>query len=104
MCEGLGTIWVEEYRSFYRYASYPTHAGSFTYGQHITKLLTQEPVSELDEAKVLTTAIYLHLRVAEIVAATFPEDVEPGKVRDLFAEFDNLAAKVMKAAEAEPSS
>ena len=61
----------------------------------------RNPIPQLFQ---LTTAISLHLRVAEIVAATFPDEVEPGKVKQLDGEFDSLVAKVLKAADAEASS
>ena len=58
------------------------------------RLLSGESPSASYKAMVLTTAIELHLRVARIVATTFPEQLDPAKIDELFTQWEGLAVRV----------
>ena len=82
MCRDLSSDWLKEYETFYRYASVPTHAGAFTLGKNYKRLLDRQPPLDHEKAVVLVTASTLHLRVAEIAANVFPEQIELQKVEE----------------------
>lgn len=90
MCCELGSGWLKEYGTFYRYASVPTHAGSFTLGNNYVQLLKQQPPSDRQKAVVLVSALAFHLRVAEISANVFPQEIKPEAVRELRTECEEL--------------
>jgi len=90
MCCDLGSDWLKEYETFYRYASVPTHAGSFTLGTNYRRLLAQQSPSDYEKAGVLVTALEFHLRVVEIVAQIFPEQISSRTVNDLKSDCQEL--------------
>jgi len=96
MCADLGPDWVKEYETFYRYSSVPTHAGAFTLGKNCMDLLEQQPPSAQEKATVLITASAFHLRVAEIAAKTFQEQISPEKVKALRGECQDLGQFLSK--------
>ena len=96
MCTGLGPGWVTEYRTFYRYASIPTHAGAFTLETSYEQLVKQQPMPASDKATLLITAIAFHLRIAEIAAKTFPKEVNPETVKSLTNEWRDLHSELSK--------
>lgn len=83
MCRELGSDWLQEYRTFYRYASVPTHAGSFTLGKNYEQLLEQQPPTGQEKATILVTAMDFHLRVPEIAAELFPHNIKPEAIKRL---------------------
>jgi hypothetical protein len=95
ICTDLGSSWLKEYDTFYRYASVPTHAGSFTLGQSFSRLLEQQPPSDHEKAEVLLTGLAFHLRVAEIAATTFPSPIGIEKVKKLHKECSNLGRSLL---------
>ena len=90
MCTELGLEWVREYETFYRYASVPTHAGSFTLGKSYSQLLKQELPSDGERAVVLVTTLVFHLRVVKIAATVFPTIIGPEAVQQLRTECQDL--------------
>jgi len=96
MCVDLNTNWLKEYDTFYRYASIPTHAGSFTLGKNYIQLLKQEPPSDRDKADVLTTALDLHLRLAVVAARVFPKQINFETVTEMRAECQKLGQSLAK--------
>ena len=96
MCCDLGASWLKEYETFYRYASVPTHAGSFTFGKNYEQLLKQQPLSDRDRATVLVTALDFHLRVADVAATVFPEQIKINTVRKLASECSGLGLDLAK--------
>jgi len=68
MCEDLGDQYFKEWETFYRYASMPTHAGSFTIGTSFLRLLASEPPSPRERSTVLVTATAFYHRVVRITA------------------------------------
>lgn len=89
MCCDLGSDWLREYETFYRYASVPTHAGAFTLGENYQHLLEQRLPSDSDKATVLLTASDFHLRIAQIAAKTFPNNIDIKEVEKLREECSN---------------
>ena len=61
MCCELGSDWLKEYETFYRYASVPTHAGSFTLGKNYQQLMERRQPSNAERAAVLVSALAFHL-------------------------------------------
>ncbi len=96
MCCGLGSDWLREYETFYRYVSIPTHAGSFTLGKNYTQLLRQQPPSDLVRATVLVTALDFHLRVSDVAANVFPEQIKLETVRKMASECRELGQSLVK--------
>ena len=94
MCCDLGSQWVKEYETFYRYVSVPTHAGSFTLGENYVQLLRQQPPSDRDRAIVLVTALVFHLRVANVAANVFPKQIKLDTVTELASECRKLGQSV----------
>jgi len=90
MCCDLGSQWLKEYETFYRYVSVPTHAGSFTLGENYKRLLDQQPVSDRDKVTVLITASAFHLRVAGIAAKVFPEQINLKTIDEMSVECQEL--------------
>lgn len=90
MCTDLGSDWLKEYETFYRYVSVPTHAGSFTLGKNYLQLLEQQPPLERQKAIFLTTALFFHLRVAELAATVFPQQIKLETVKNMRAECQEL--------------
>ena len=90
MCCDLGSNWLKEYETFYRYASVPTHAGSLTFGTNYKRLLDQQSPSDYEKAGVLVSALEFHLRVVEIAAQIFPEQISSGIVNDLKSDCQKL--------------
>jgi hypothetical protein len=83
MCRDLGTDWLKEYETFYRYASVPTHAGSFTLGRNFKQLLKNRPLSDMEKCGILLAASDFHLRVTDTAATTFPEKIDFETVHQL---------------------
>ena len=83
MCKDLGPDWLSYYQTFYRFASVPTHAGSFTLGRSYLQLLEQQPPTDHDKATTLVTALAFHLSVAEVAAKTFPQQIRPDRIEEL---------------------
>ena len=83
MCCDLGSDWLKEYETFYRYASVPTHAGSFTLGKNYQQLLERPLPSNTEKAAVLVTALAFHLRVVEIAAKVFPDQIKLEAIKEL---------------------
>ena len=83
MCAALEPIWLKEYETFYRFASVPTHAGSFTLGQNFMELIEHRTPSDNAKATALITAMVFHLRVAQIAANMFPDQIKPAEVEEL---------------------
>lgn len=81
MCRELG--WGQEYALFYRYASVPTHAGSFTFLHNYSRLLAGRPPTIFEKVTVMATAISYHLRVALVAAATFPQQLDITRIHEL---------------------
>ncbi|MBI4338353.1 MAG: hypothetical protein HY680_00190 [Chloroflexi bacterium] len=96
MCADLGPNWLKDYETFYRYASVPTHAGAFTLGSRYKRLLLQQPPPARERATALITASTHHLRVAEITAKTFPEQIKLDKVMALRGECQQLGLALLK--------
>lgn len=96
MCCDLGSDWLSEYETFYRYASVPTHAGGFTLGRNYVRLLHGQPPSDQERATVLITASAFHLRVAEIAAKTFPGQIDLEKVKALRSECQGLGQSLRR--------
>ena len=96
MCTELGPNWLKEYITFYRLASIPTHAGSFTMGSSYKRLIEQQPPSDHEKATVVATALAFHLRVAEIVADAFTQQVDLEKVKQLRNECQCLGQSLYK--------
>jgi len=90
LCSDLGEDWLNEYKSFYRYASIPSHAGAFTLGKSFLQLLRDEPLAEEELSKVLITAVAFHLRVAKIVAGSFPTKISIKKLNELDSECNKI--------------
>ena len=90
MCCDLGSDWLKEYETFYRYASVPTHAGAFTLGEKFIRLLTGQLPTDRERAAVLVTASEFHLRVAQIAAKTFPGHIAMKEVEKLREECSDL--------------
>jgi hypothetical protein len=90
MCCDLGSRWLKEYETFYRYASVPTHAGSFTLTRNYPQLLEQKPPSDHDRAVVLFTALDFHLRVAAVAAHVFPKQIDPEVVKQMIVDCQKL--------------
>ena len=90
MCADLGSEWLKEYETFYRYASVPTHSGSFTLGTNYLELLRRERPTAREKAKVLCTALAFHLRVARVVADVFPAHVKPGDIENLTSDMNGV--------------
>lgn len=80
MCEDLGTGWVNEYDTHYAYASVVTHAGSFTFGRHLHRLISGEEPTDEERAGILVTALAFQLRVAATVSLEFPESIPPADI------------------------
>lgn len=96
ICTGLGSGWIKEYETFYRYASVPTHAGSFTLGKNYAQLLDRQRLSDNAMANVLTTALAFQLRVAEIAAGVFPEEIALEQVKQLRSDCETLGYSLVK--------
>ncbi len=94
MCKELGPVWVKHYETFYRYASVPSHAGSFTMGQSLLKLIAREAPSEEKKAEVLFTALILHMHLAKLAAQTFPTQIDMSAVQAVNTEYLGLAASL----------
>lgn len=94
MCGDLGSNWPGTYETFYRYASIPTHAGSFTLGQNYMRLLNQEPPSDHEKASVLLTALDFHLCVALVAAGEFSGQMDVKTIADLYCECGTLGKKL----------
>ena len=90
ICCDLDSQWLKEYETFYRYVSVPTHAGSFTLGENLVQLLNQQTPSDYDRATVLVTALDFHLRVANVAANVFPEQIKLDLVTGLYSECGKL--------------
>lgn len=86
MCCDLGSQWLKEYETFYPYVSVPTHSGSFTFGRNYMKLLTQQPPSDLEKATILLTALDFHLRIVEVSARVFSEQINIAIVKKMRSE------------------
>ena len=76
MCCDLGLDWLDEYETFFRYVSVPTHAGAFTLGENYIRLLEGQPLSDSKKATALVTALDFHLRVAGVTARVFPAQIK----------------------------
>lgn len=96
MCCDLGSQWPKEYETFFRYASVPTHAGSFTLGKNYEQLLRQQPRSDREKATGLITALDFHLRIAEVAADVFPQQIKLKIVKTLRAECQSLGQSLAK--------
>lgn len=94
MCCDLGSDWLREYETFYRYASVPTHAGGFTLGKNYKQLLEQRAPSDHDKARVLVTALDFHLRVAEIAANVFPRQINLKIVKQMQSKCQKLGQSI----------
>jgi len=90
ICKDLGRDWIDEYNSFYRFASVPTHYGAFTLGSSFIRLLPNRPSTERELSTVLITAVVFHLRVAKIVANNFLKIISLEKINQLEDECNNL--------------
>jgi hypothetical protein len=96
MCCDLGSQWLKEYETFYRYVSVPTHAGSFTLGNNFVKLLNQQPLSDYEKAKVMITALDFHLRIADVAAHVFPKQIDSEVVKRMTEECQKLGQSLLK--------
>ena len=90
MCCDLGSPWLEEYKTFYRFASVPTHAGSFTLTLNYVELLKQEPPSDHYKSIVLLSALSFYLRVPNVVAQVFPEQIKLATVTEMASECEKV--------------
>lgn len=90
ICSDLGEDWLNEYKSFYRYASIPSHAGAFILGESFMQLLREKPLTEKELSEVLITAVAFHLRVAKIVADSFPTRISIKKLDELDRECNEI--------------
>lgn len=90
MCFDLGSGWLGEYETFYRYASVPTHSGSFTLGTNFKRLLEQKSPSGYKKAAILINALDFHLRVVGITAQVFPEQIDSKTVNGLKSDCQRL--------------
>ena len=95
MCCDLGSDWLKEYETFYRYVSVPTHSGSFTLGKNYIQLLEQKPPSDRDKATVLVTALDFHLRVADVAANVFPEQIKLETIKKMRSECQKLGKSLV---------
>jgi len=75
LCKDLGNNWLKEYLTFYRFASIPSHSGSFTLGSSFLKLRNGCSSTENDRVGILITALDFHLRIAKIAAVKFPKKI-----------------------------
>ena len=96
MCCDLGPQWLQEYETFYRYTSVPTHAGSFTLGKNYIRLLKQQPPSNREKAAVLIPALAFYLRVADTAACVFPRQIKFETVEKMSAECQRLGQSLAK--------
>lgn len=96
MCCDLGSQWLKEYETFYRYVSVPSHAGSFTLGKNYEQLLKQQPPSDRDRATVLITALEFHIRVAHVAANVFPQQIKHETVMEMTSECGQLGQSLAK--------
>lgn len=96
MCSNLGSDWLLEYETFYRYASVPTHYGSFKLGTNFKRLVGQKSPSGYEKAVILVGALEFHLRVAEIAAKTFPEQIDSEIVNSLKSDWQKLGQFLMQ--------
>ena len=96
MCCDLGSGWLKEYETFYRFASVPTHAGSFTLGNNLKQLLDQHQPPDSHRADVLVTALGLHLRVAEVAADVFPERISLQRLQEMRLECQRLGQSLAR--------
>ncbi len=90
MCRDLGSPWPEEYKTFYRFASVPTHAGSFTLTLNYVELLKQEPPSDHYKVIVLLSALSFYLRVPNVAAQVFPEQIKLATVTEMASECEKV--------------
>lgn len=72
ICGDLGVSWLNEYNSFFRYASIPTHSGAFMLGRSFMQLVEGNSPSNHELSGILITAASFHIRVAKVVARKFP--------------------------------
>lgn len=96
MCCDLGSGWLKEYETFYRFASVPTHAGSFTLGNNLKQLLDQHQAPDSHRADVLVTALGLPLRVAEVAADVFPERISLQRLQEMRLECQRLGQSLAR--------
>jgi len=95
MCRKLGGEWLKEYEVFYRSTSVPAHAGSFTLASNFVRLLEQQPLPNHDKASVLVTALDFHLRIAQIAAEVFPNEIQLQTLKELINECQELGQSVV---------
>jgi len=88
MCDDLG--WSEEYCTFYRFVSTVDHAGSFKLGTSYMQLLKREQPSDWDKSAVLITALCFYLRVAEVAARVFPNQIKAEAIAELSAQCNEM--------------
>lgn len=95
MCCDLGLDWLDEYETFFRFVSIPTHAGAFTLGKSYIRLLENQPPSDSEKAIVLVTALDFHLRVADVAANVFPEQIKLETVKKMRSECQKLGKSLV---------
>jgi hypothetical protein len=88
MCDDLG--WSEEYYTFYRFVSTVDHNGSFKLATSYLQLLKREQASVWDKSAVLVTALCFYLRVAEVAATVFPNQIKAETIADLSAQCNEM--------------
>jgi len=88
LCKDLG--WLKEYLTFYRFASIPSHSGSFTLGSSFLKLRNGCSSTENDRVGILATALAFHLRIAKIAASKFPHEISNETLGNLHIECNEI--------------
>jgi len=94
ICSDLGVTWLNEYNSFYRYASVPTHSGAFTLGKSFIQLLKGSPLNDHELSSVLCTAASFHIRVAKVAAGRFPMQISLEEINKFDAECNNIGEEL----------
>ncbi len=97
MCRKLRGGWPKEYEVFYRSTSVPAHAGSFTLASNFVRLLEQQPIPDHDKASVLVTALDFHLRIAQMAAEVFSNEIQLQTLKELINECQGLGQSVVAA-------
>ncbi len=96
ICRDLGTIWLNEYNSFFRYASISTHWGAFILGKSFMQLVKGNSPSDHELSGILITAVSFHIRVAKIVARKFPIQIPLEEVEKYETECNSIGKELIQ--------
>lgn len=95
ICADLKSGWPQEYDSFYRYASVPTHSGAFTLGNSFIQLLSGNPLADHELSTVLITAASFHIRVAKVAAGEFPAQISLEEIKEFDIECNKIGRELI---------